>query len=136
MASLWPQRLPFAAVSKRSTSASVRYSRVRRSALGTRLGVTVRFTVAGVTSLRCDLAMGFALPVLTTVRTKPLLRIVASGRANARLPNGLGDPPPDAGQAGGPRTRRGVPEISRTKKPFLRFALLSGSPGGETQAVD
>ncbi len=30
--------------------------------VGRRLGVTVRFTVAGVTSLRCDLAMGFALP--------------------------------------------------------------------------
>jgi hypothetical protein len=39
--------------------------------------MTVRFMVAGVTSLRCDLAMGFALPVLTTVRTKALLRIVA-----------------------------------------------------------
>src|ERR1019366_739511 len=78
VASLWPHRLPLAAVSKRSTSVSVRYSRVRRSALGARLGVTVRFTVAGVTSLRCDLAMGFALPVLTTVRTRPLLRTVAS----------------------------------------------------------
>src|ERR1035441_6165744 len=84
VASLWPHRLPLAAVSRRSTSVSVRYSRVRRSALGARLGVTVRFTVAGVTSLRCDLAMGFALPVLTTVRTKALLRTVASGRANAR----------------------------------------------------
>src|SRR5262245_60544757 len=33
-------------------------------------------------------------------------------------------PTPYAGQAGGLRTRRGVPKISRTKKPFLRFALL------------
>src|SRR5450830_1737577 len=78
VASLWPHRLPLASVSRRSTSASVKYSRVRRWALGARLGVTVRFTVAGVTSLRCDLAMCFALPVLTTVRTKALLRTVAS----------------------------------------------------------
>ena len=31
-------------------------------ALGGRLGLTVRFTVAGVTSLRCHLAMRFASP--------------------------------------------------------------------------
>src|SRR5664280_2274388 len=99
VASLWPHRLPFAAVSKRSTSASVRYARVRRSALGTRLGVTVRFTVAGVTSLRCDLAMGFALPVLTTVRTTALLRTVASNRTNARLARQAGRPSPHAGRA-------------------------------------
>ena len=41
-----------------------------------------------------DLAMGFALTLLTTVRTKTLLRIVASSKANARLANGLVDPPP------------------------------------------
>ena len=41
-----------------------------------------------------DLAMGFALTLLTTVRTKALLRIVASSKANARLANGLVDPPP------------------------------------------
>jgi hypothetical protein len=74
--------------------------------------VTVRFTVAGVTSLRCDLAMGFALPALTTVRIKPLLRNVASGRANAgwqreagssrwARPPGMLDRP---GSAGGPKT--------------------------------
>src|SRR5665811_2392957 len=95
VASLWPHRLPLAAVSKRFTSASVRYSRVRRSALGSRLGVTVRFVVAGVTSLRCELAMGFALPVLTTVRTKPLLRTVASSSVDAKLADQDGrDPPP------------------------------------------
>jgi hypothetical protein len=33
------------------------------------LGVTVRFTVAGVTSLRCDLAMCFTLAALLSVRT-------------------------------------------------------------------
>jgi len=32
------------------------------------LGVTVRFTAAGVTSLRCDLAMCFTLAALMTVR--------------------------------------------------------------------
>jgi hypothetical protein len=39
-----------------------RYSRRRSSALGRRLGVTVRFTVPGATSLRCDLAMVSRLP--------------------------------------------------------------------------
>jgi hypothetical protein len=41
---------------------SVRYSRVRSLPFGNRLGVTVRFTVAGMTSLRCDLAMCSTLP--------------------------------------------------------------------------
>ncbi len=44
------------------TSASVRYSRVLRSRFRRRLGVTVRFLVAGATSLRCDFAIGFSLP--------------------------------------------------------------------------
>ena len=48
-----PQRLVLAASESISTSRSVRYSRVRRSAFGFRLGVTVRF-LFGVTSLRCD----------------------------------------------------------------------------------
>src|ERR1039457_1532892 len=101
VASRCPQRLPLAAAISRSTSASVRYSRVRRSRLGGRLGVTVRFTVAGVTSLRCNLAMGFALLVLMTVRTKPLLRTVASGRIDAKLAGWAARPSPHAGQAGG-----------------------------------
>lgn len=69
MASRWPQRFRLAAAINRSTSASVRNSRVRSLPLGSRLGVTVRFTVAGVTSLRCDLAMCFTLAALMTVRT-------------------------------------------------------------------
>jgi hypothetical protein len=45
-------------------SASVRYSRVRSSALGRRSGVaTVRFTVAGDTSFRRDFAMLSVLPL-------------------------------------------------------------------------
>ena len=48
----------------RSTSASVKYSRVRSLLLGGRFGVTVRFTVLGVTSLRCRLAMRCALPAM------------------------------------------------------------------------
>jgi hypothetical protein len=36
--------------------------------LGGRVGLTVRFTMAGVTSLRCRLAMRSALPALLTVR--------------------------------------------------------------------
>jgi hypothetical protein len=33
----------------------------RKALLGSRLSVTVRFTVAGVTNLRCGFATGFAL---------------------------------------------------------------------------
>lgn len=68
--------MPLAAAISRSTSASVRYSLVRRSALGSRLGVTVRFTVAGVSSFRCDLLMCFALPALMTVRIMTVLPTV------------------------------------------------------------
>jgi hypothetical protein len=58
--SRWDHLLALVALSIRSTSASVRYSRVRRSMLGRRVGRTVRFTVVGDTSLRCDFAMCFA----------------------------------------------------------------------------
>ena len=61
MLSRWPQRFLIAAFIRRSTSASVRYSRVRRSAFGRRRGLTVRFTVAGETGLRCRLAMKISL---------------------------------------------------------------------------
>ena len=44
-----PRFLPAALISF-STSVSVRYSRVRSSAFGRRLGVTVRFTVVGAIS--------------------------------------------------------------------------------------
>src|SRR5665811_186044 len=136
VASLWPHRLPLAAVSKRFTSASVRYSRVRRSALGARLGVTVRFVVAGVTSLRCELAMGFALPVLTTVRTKALLRTVASRSVDTKLARLATPtlPPPGQSPGRGYGIRR-EPEISRTKKPFLRFSLLTVAPAARPSGL-
>src|SRR6516225_8310332 len=54
-------RLPLVALSSRSTSAVVRYSRVRRSALGRRVGVTVLFSAVGVISRRWDLAKVFTL---------------------------------------------------------------------------
>ena len=38
------------------------YSRVRRSPSRRRLGIIVRFTVVGDTTLRCGFAMFFALP--------------------------------------------------------------------------
>ena len=108
---------------------SHRYSRVRRLALGARFGVTVRFTVAGVTSLRCDLAMGFALPVLTTVRTRPLLRTVASNSVDAKLADQAGRDPPPAWTGGVVRVvPKMEPEISRTQKPFLSLFLVSRSP--------
>ena len=52
-------------------------------ALGGRVGLTVRFTVAGATSLRCRLAMRCALPALMTVRIMALLRTVC-GRGLSR----------------------------------------------------
>src|SRR5262245_46529874 len=78
VASRCPQRFFLAAFISRSTSASVRYSRVRSLLFGRRLGVTVRFTVAGVTSLRCLLAMRFALVTITTVRIMVVLRTVCN----------------------------------------------------------
>ena len=58
-----------------------------------------------------DLAMGFALTLLTTVRTKALLRIVASSKANARLANGrMSALPPRADMCSATRDVRFVPE--------------------------
>jgi hypothetical protein len=57
-----PVRLALAASMRRSTSASVRRFRVRKSRSGRRLGVTVRFTVAGATSFRRPFLIYFILP--------------------------------------------------------------------------
>jgi hypothetical protein len=57
VASRRPWRLSLADFISFSISASVSYSRLRSSALGLRRGVTVRFTVVGDTSLRCDFAV-------------------------------------------------------------------------------
>ena len=63
VASRWPYRFALAASVSFATSASVKYSLVRNSAFGRRSGVaTVRFTVVGDTSLRCDFAM-FSAPL-------------------------------------------------------------------------
>src|SRR6516225_3548727 len=96
VASRCPQRLRLAAFIRRSTSASVRYSRVRRSPLGSRVGLTVRLTVAGVTSFRCDLAIRFLLlgswtvRILTPYRTvTPLQPLITLGNLPAfwRVPH-------------------------------------------------
>jgi hypothetical protein len=55
--SLWPFRLALAASISRSTSRSVRCSRVRNSAFGRRRGVTVRFSLVGDTSRSFDFAI-------------------------------------------------------------------------------
>src|SRR3974377_2149538 len=68
VASRWLQRLALAGSVRRATSASVRYSPVRRSAFGRRGGRTVRFSVAGATSLRCDFIMIIRLLDISTVR--------------------------------------------------------------------
>ena len=52
--------------------------------LAGRLGVTVRFTVAGVTSFRCALAMIFALCLGSTVRTRIIFATVINPDAKAR----------------------------------------------------
>ena len=63
MASGCPQRLPFMASIRRSTSRSVRCSRDRYSALGLRLGNlagadrTVNFSLSGATAVRCAVAV-------------------------------------------------------------------------------
>jgi hypothetical protein len=71
--SRWAWRLPFAASIKRSTSSVVRCSRVRKSAFFLRRAVTVRFSVAGATMRRCDLAMVFQGSLIETVQTIALL---------------------------------------------------------------
>src|SRR5205085_393723 len=81
------------ALSSLSTSASVRYSRVRRSALGGRLGVTVRFTGAGVTGLRVDFATDLTPPARLTVRIILQLRTVRNdGRSVSVMPTHAGSP--------------------------------------------
>jgi hypothetical protein len=57
VASRWPLRLLPAALISRSTSFSVRCSRVLRALLGKRRG-TVRFRLAGAARLRCVFSMG------------------------------------------------------------------------------
>src|SRR5471030_2529176 len=58
VASRWPWRLALAASTRRCTSSSVRYSRVRTSAFLGRTGMTtVRFTMAEGMVLTADLAM-------------------------------------------------------------------------------
>src|SRR5262245_42131463 len=63
VASRWPWRLKPAAAIRRATSASVKYSRLRVSALRRRRGgfrrTTVPFTVLGATSARGDFPMCF-----------------------------------------------------------------------------
>jgi hypothetical protein len=78
VASRWAHRFPLVALSNRSSSASVRYSRVRRSALGRRVGTTVRFSVAGVTSFRCDLTKVSRFLAVLTVRTTAQVRTVCN----------------------------------------------------------
>jgi hypothetical protein len=60
-----------------------RYFHLRNLPLGGRLGVTVRFTVAGVTSLRWALAMIFALCRGSTVRKTTVLAAVSTADCNA-----------------------------------------------------
>ena len=65
VASRWPWRFSPAAVIRRATSPSVRYSRARTSALrlrrgGRRRSSTVPITVVGATSARCGFCHGFS----------------------------------------------------------------------------
>src|SRR5262249_35310401 len=86
--SRWPQRLPLAAWISFSTSRSVRCSRGRSSLLGRRVGVTVRFTVAGETSLRRVFAIRFKPPGRSTFRILIRIRIVVNGGIVAPWQNG------------------------------------------------
>src|SRR6516165_297314 len=107
-------RLPLVALISRSTSAVVRYSRVRRSALGRRVGVTVCFSGAGVISRRCDLAKVFAFLRRASVRTMGIFRtaLPLAGRAVPGAPHSNGarptSSPGGAWTGGGSRARRDV----------------------------
>ena len=85
MPSRWPWRLPLAVSISFSTSRSVRCSRGRSSLLGRRVGVTVRFTVAGETSLRRVFAICFKPPGRSTVRILSGIRTVVNGGTVAPL---------------------------------------------------
>jgi hypothetical protein len=50
------------------------------AALGGRCGMTVRFSMLGVTSFRCALVMCLALPIRLTVRTMRVLETVIEGK--------------------------------------------------------
>ena len=85
---------------RRSTSASVRYSLIRNSAFGRRSGVaTVRFSVAGDISLRCDFAMVFRAPAKSAVRRTTHLRTVGKRKFSAK------QRPPEADAKGSRRSR-------------------------------
>src|SRR6516165_1535595 len=62
---------------RRSTSASVRCSRVRNAALGKRVGVTVRFSMLGATSFKCAFVICLALPVYRLVGQCTLFKQLA-----------------------------------------------------------
>ena len=76
MASRWPQRFFLAAFISRSTSASVRYSRVRSLLLGGRCGGDC--SIYGGWRDQPEVPFGHALraPSVMTVRIMPLLRTV------------------------------------------------------------
>jgi hypothetical protein len=72
--SRWPWRLPAAAFMRRSTSASVRCSRVLYSALGLRISATVHVSCVGNSAFRCDCVCIFHL--FDSILSGDRLRIV------------------------------------------------------------
>src|SRR5262245_10413095 len=95
----------------RSTSRSVRYSRVRTSAFLGRRGVTFRFTVSGDTSLRAGFGIQNNAPVAMTFGKVAQIRKVCKGDAvttrrragaSGSLASGcLGPPALGSGRRGG-----------------------------------
>jgi hypothetical protein len=68
----------------------VRCSRGRSSLLGRRVGVTVRFTVAGATNLRRVFAISFKPPGSYTIRILSRIRTVVNDDTVAALMSALG----------------------------------------------
>jgi hypothetical protein len=93
-----------AALTRVSTSAAVRCSRVQSSALGRLVGTTVRFTSVGGTSFRYDFAMKSGPLGTVTVRIFTHLRTAAG--------------PDDHGESNGRTLRRSRGRVARSRFAF------------------
>ena len=122
MPSRWLHRLPLVAASSRSTSPSVRYSRVRRSILGRRRGVIVRFSAVGVIIRRWDLAKVFILFGGCCSDDGHFPNSITLGGSRPQSASNEIDPPGVHGQAGVSRApRHGPKKCSSTFRSVNQF---------------
>src|SRR5262245_56441357 len=116
VASRWPWRFCRAAAMIASISCSVRYSRVRSALFFARFGITVRFSMAGLTNWTCAFRMKTALfnyslfgerliyeqslHAAHGVAVRGIARRERAARRSIRQTSGLARPPePTAGRA-------------------------------------